>query len=163
MGTVIFPINTFFGFLTTRLADSGYLFELKSNQGEIDASTREILGFKATFQNWRDKIDAFTKLGYTGTDLLSVFSSKNKGEPSEFFLMSRIDFKIQKPAMIGQIEFFSEMKGTRFFREITMASFRVKGHSMVEISYSWEEGTKIHGHSLWEFVKNPEVFIKKRF
>ena len=164
MVTSTFQINDFMDFLITKLACRGCSFELKQNQGaELESSTREILGFKAKIQNWREKIDVLEKLGYTGLDLQSALSSKNEGEKSEYYLMSRIDFSVPDLAMVGQIEFFSEMKGSTFFREVTFATFRTRQHSMVELSYSWQEGTKLHGYSLFEFTKDPEEFIKKRF
>ncbi len=164
MLTTSFPIDEIMDFINGKFNGNDCSFTLvKNEENNISSSTKDILGFKPKFQNWRQKMDDISSLGYTGLDLQSVFSSRNEGQPSDFFLMSKINFSAPAVGMLCQVEFFAEMKGNCFFREVTLATFRANQRSMVEISYEWVEGVKLHAHSLNEFIKNPNVVFKQRF
>lgn len=138
-------------------------FSLTQNTNENTENLTDILGFKAKFMRIQERIDQFITLGAKNIDLMSALSSKNTGEESTFFQIGRVDFVVRDPSITGQIEFISEMKGTRFFREVAIASFRRNGKSMVEISYDWTNAAGLHGHSLLEFIKNPKKFMAERF
>jgi hypothetical protein len=70
---------------------------------------------------------------------------------------------VRNPGIMGNVEFLSEMKGARFFREVAIASFRRNGKSMYEISYDWGNAAGLHGRSLLEFIKDPKGFMEERF
>ena len=138
-------------------------FSLVENNNEEAFEIPGLTGLKVVSENIWNKIDQLNELGGKGMDFSSVLSPRNTGEASSFFKIGRVDFVVRDPAITGQIEFLSEMKGKVLFKEIAIATFRRSGRSMFEISHNWDKAAGLHGRSLLEFIQNPELFMATRF
>lgn len=135
-----------------------------SDSDIVQAEVVELLGFKAQKkQTLGEQIDELM-MKQPARRSISSRLSENKGEPSEFLLFGKIEFRTLKVSgMTGEIEFIHELKSGMYFRVVAYAKFRIGNVSVPLLAYDWCNGVELCALFISDFMKDPNALYEKNF